>query len=103
MVLMKNILILRSITLLIKELRQVVFKLFPIHMNDILEDAKYGDDCEYEGIDELKWNVLYTVFGSNYDDNEIGDAWETMVEEMIFTVFDAARKAYSQMTSYLLD
>ena len=89
--------------LVVKELRQAVFDLFPVHIKDILWDAKYGDDCEYEGIDGLKWDVIHTVFGSNYDDNEIGDAWETIVEEMIFTIFDAARKAYSQMTSYLLD
>ena len=30
------------------------------------------DECEYEGIDELKSDVLYSVFGTNYDDGEIG-------------------------------
>ena len=88
--------------LVIEELRQAVFKCFPVHLGDILEDAKLGkDECEYEGIDELKSDVLYSVFGTNYDDSEIGDYWETIVEEMIYSIFSTFCSAYSKMGEYL--
>lgn len=87
--------------LVVKELGETVFKLIPNYMSDLWEDAKYGiDECSYDVIEGLIFDVLHEVFGC-YDEDELGEGWDDEVLSFIFPIFEATCEVYSRMISCL--